>query len=359
MQLLFKVKNKYSILIKPLKLFFQRLFFWLSIPFIISCSNTNTFAQSQTNLKTHSYNYPILPQGKNTEITSQFMQINLLGSIALKSIKVNSLLLSELSGIAWDNDEQLLYAVSDEGLLYHLKLTLKEGRLESMQATLATRLKNKNGKKLSGKYSDSEGLSLINGNNGKRGDSQLIISFENKPRIVYYSPKGKFLHKVKLPKNLKKRKHYRHKNKALESVTIHPKYGILTASEYPLKVDKLNYQSLYSDTGEIWHFEASQATNSAITGLETLPNGDIMILERAYQNPIIPITINLRRLKLEQCNKKRECETEIIASFNGGDGWLLDNFEGLAHLKDNQYLMVSDNNENPLQRTILVLFEVN
>ena len=57
--------------------------------------------------------------------------------------------------------------------------------------------------------------------------------------------------------------------------------------------------------------------------------------------------------------KKQVCESKILARFDSSDGWLLDNFEGLTHLKDNQYLMVSDNNQNPFQRTIMVLFEIN
>ncbi len=41
-----------------------------------------------------------------------------------------------------------------------------------------------------------------NGNNGKRGDSKLIISFENKPRIATFSSDGSFISKVKI-RNLK------------------------------------------------------------------------------------------------------------------------------------------------------------
>lgn len=358
MQSLSRLKNPYNINPlkgKPLKSFFQGLSFWLCAPFLLSCSSTQIFAQGKTG---HAYNYSILPQSEEFESIDQFMQIKILGSIALKPIKIDSLVVSELSGIAWDNDEQLLYAISDEGLLYHIKLIFNKGRLHNMRVILAVPLKSKKGKPLKGKRSDSEGLTLINGNNGIQGDAKLVISFENKPRVALFTPKGEFIKKIRLPRKLEKRKSYRNKNKALESVTSHPKYGFLTASEYPLDEDSLNYQSLYSASGKTWHFSASQATNSAITGLETLPNGDIMILERAYKNPVTPIRINLRRLNLEQCNQKNECKTEIIASFDGSDGWLLDNFEGLAHIHKNQYLMVSDDNQNLLQKTIFVHFEV-
>ena len=350
-----KISNIQKPFSKPQRLFLLGLFLFLT-PLFSSCDSLSGSSQGYSS--EHSSRYSILPQDEYTTITEDFMQIKILGTLKIHSVKVNSIKLTELSDLAWDEDEQLLYAISDEGLLYHLKLTIKDGRLKATQVVFATTLKGDNDKALKGKYSDSEGLSITNGNNGIKGDSELIISFENKPRIAHYDPDGDLISTIKIPKNLRKRKNYRSKNKSLESVMFHPKHGVITASEYPLKRYKISQQTVYSSKGKVWHFPASQATNSAITGLETLPNGDILVLERAYQNPIIPININLRRIKINQCNKAKQCPVEIIASFNGSDGWLLDNFEGLTHFKGNQYLMVSDDNNNPLQKTILILFEI-
>lgn len=338
---------------KPKKLTLLGLFL-LFIPLFSSCDSISL----QNFSSQHASPYSILPQNRNATISSDFMQIKLLDSIQIKSIRINSLKVTELSDLAWDEDNQLLYAISDEGFLYHLRLTLEDDKIKDLEVLFATTLKDKSGRKLRGKYADSEGLTIIKGNNGIKGDSQLIISFEDKPRLAYYTPNGEIIGKVQIPRILKKKKYYRSKNKALESVTFHPKYGVLTASEYPLKKYRKNYQSIFSSTGKIWHFSASQATNSAITGMEVLPNGDVLVLERAYQNPIIPININLHRVKLNQCNKNNECKKQTIAHFDGADGWLLDNFEGITHFKGNKYFMVSDDNRNPLQKTILVLFEI-
>ncbi len=331
---------------KPLG-FIQRFFLYLITFLLLACTQAKDI-QSDT------YNYPISPNRKNIE----YMQIQLQGSLSIRPTKVDSLPVHELSGLAWDEDEQLLYAISDEGLLYHFTIKIDDNKLNSVKIISAFQLKDNNGLPLSGKYSDSEGLSILKDNNGKKGDAELIISFENKPRITRYSTKGKILGKVKIPKKLRKRKYYRHKNKALESVTIHPKYGILTAAEYPLKSHHISEQTIYSTSGKEWHFPTAKAKNSAITSLEILANGDILILERAYVNPFVPVIINLSRLKLDQCDKKNMCKKETIARFSGADGWLLDNFEGVAHYRGNQYFLVSDNNENPLQRTLLILFEV-
>lgn len=89
-----------------------------------------------------------------------------------------------------------------------------------------------------------------------------------------------------------------------------------------------------------------------------MQDGDVLVLERAYNGLLSPVEINQRKVRLSQCNKEKVCDVEAIARFDSSDGWLLDNFEGLTHYRDNQYLMISDNNNNPLQKTILVLFEV-
>jgi len=333
---------------KPLELIWR--FSYLIIAFLlIACSPLQA-----KNPISDSYNYPISPDRTNIK----YMQIQLLGSIALKSFTFDSIPVYELSGIAWDNDEQLLYAISDEGFLYHLKPTLEDNKLRDIKVVFATELRGANELPLSGKYDDSEGLSIINSSNGIKGDSKLVISFEKMPRISLYSPNGKMLAGIQTPKYLHKKKYFRHKNKALESVAIHPKYGTITAAERPLKSQPTTRQTIYSSTGKQWHFLASTEKNSSITGLEILPNGDVLVLERAYSNPFIPINIKLRQIKLEKCNNKNICETETIANFNGADGWLLDNFEGLAHFKENQYFIVSDNNENPFQKTIFMLFEI-
>jgi hypothetical protein len=336
---------------KPLA-FSQRFFLYLisSITFLlVACTPT----QAKNN-PSDAYSYPVSPDRTNLK----YMQIQVQGSIALKPAKVDSIPVYELSGQAWDEDEQILYAISDEGLLYHLKVTITDNILTDAKITSAFQLKDINGLPLRGKYSDSEGLSIINGNNGKKGDAELVISFENKPRITRYSTQGEIIGKVKIPRKISKRKYFRHKNKALEGVTVHPKYGILTAAEYPLKSHKLTEQTIYSSSGKEWHFPTAKAKNSSITSLEILTNGDVLVLERAYVNPLIPIVINLSRVSLDDCDATHRCKKETIAHFNGADGWLLDNFEGLAHYRGNQYFLVSDNNKNPLQKTLVILFEV-
>jgi len=337
---------------RPLTFNRHRLFLWLLIlPFFLisSCSSN----------KANAYNYSIKPDNlANSDTAPANPRINILSSYLIKTKSQDSYPIVELSDLAWDEDEQLLYSISDEGLLYHLSLDIKNNHLGNVKVVAAMPLLNKQGQPLKGKFSDAEGLSLINGNNGKPGDSQLIISFENKPRIAKFSSKGHFLSKIKIVKKLRKRQYFRAKNKALESVIMHPTLGVLTASEKPLKENPQNRQTIYSSTGKEWHFAASKVKNSSITAIEILSKDTILILERAYNGLLSPVVISLRQLNLNKCDSNNFCEIENLARLDSSDGWILDNFEGLTHFRGNQYLMVSDNNNNPLQKTILALFEV-
>jgi hypothetical protein len=74
------------------------------------------------------------------------------------------------------------------------------------------------------------------------------------------------------------------------------------------------------------------------------------------------VVITLKKVWLKQCRKKGKkggnCKSEILAQFSSGDGWQVDNFEGLAKVGKNRYVIVSDDNDRFFQRTLLVYFEV-
>ena len=89
-----------------------------------------------------------------------------------------------MSGLAFDPDQNVLYAVSDSGRLVHFKLTFNEnGRLVGATVVAQHRLKDQTGKRLSGKWADSEGLVAANHKNKVRGDTELLISFERHPEL--------------------------------------------------------------------------------------------------------------------------------------------------------------------------------
>ncbi len=291
-----------------------------------------------------SFSHPIA-FSKQYKTGEQYMNIRLRGTLELTIPKI-----SELSGLAWDKEKNILYAISDDGDLYHLKPQIVNNTLVGIRLLSAYKLTKKNGKRL--KSRDSEGLAILNG--------QLIISFERKPKIAKFTPKGRLISKYRLPKKLAKIKNYHSKNKALEAVTIHPRLGVLTAPEYPLK-NTGNKHTIYSlKTKRKWTIPAYPAPNSAVVALETLKDGSILILERAFSSIFNPLIISIRRVWLStcSCSKGDDSEFKQIAVFNNFKGWEIDNFEGLTHHKDNYFFMVTDDNDSKLQKTLLTYWEL-
>ena len=47
-----------------------------------------------------------------------------------------------------------------------------------------------------------------------------------------------------------------------------------------------------------------------------------------------------------------------IDHFNSKRGWKIDNFESVARHEGNRYFVISDDNENPIQKTLLLYFEI-
>lgn len=282
-----------------------------------------------------------------------YSDVKLLSQFTLPRTVFNGLTISEISGLAWDQDEQLLYAISDQGRVFNFKLSIQNEQITAIQPIFAAALVDNKGKPI--KLRDSEGLFAMNASNSKKGDTQLIVSFEHGPRILRMTPQGRQVGVVPIHKDLQNSKNYRSQNAMLESVAYHPKYGFITAPERSLKGEPDNVQTIYSAKNK-WSFMGYPAENSAVTGLEILPDKSVLVLERAWSGLFHPMVISLRRVDLGACGKAKRCEAQDLAVYSSLIQ--VDNFEGLTQIRDNLYLMISDDGERDLLRTELSLFKV-
>lgn len=268
----------------------------------------------------------------------------------------NDLPMVELSGLAWNEDAGQLYAVSDHGTLFVFRPQITNHRVASISLEDAFPLRSKSGDKLEYPWSDSEGLSLVNGNNGRQGDEELLISFENKPRLQWHALDGAFLRKQDMPKWMRKRKTYYKRGKALESVTIHPARGIITAPEYPLDDADWNRFSFYFTDGKAFTVPRDNQEDMAVCGMEVMPDGSLLVLQRHHSLLAPTWVTRLERLKFAEDGS---VSSERMANFVIGESTFpVDNYEGLAHHEGNFYFMISDDNEHFMQQTLLVYFEV-
>lgn len=277
-----------------------------------------------------------------------FNKIKILDQKELIIPQISGISFAEASDLAYDKKHKRLYMVGDKGVLYSFRASFSD-KIDLLLPLDAHHLTKEKGKRFRKKV-DSEGLAF-----DEKG--HLLISFERKPKIGTFDLKGQRLTRHRLPNPLANEKHYRSSNKMLESAAWHPKYGILTASELPLKKHKRREQTLYALSGKQWHFLAEPEKKSAVTAIEVMDDGNILILERAYTRLTEPRTITLKKLYLDQL-RHGCCRTEVLAKMPSDTGWKNDNFEGLTRVSPHRYLMVSDDNANFFQRTLLIYFEV-
>lgn len=266
--------------------------------------------------------------------TAAAVDFRLLHTLPLPSQPVDGLQMQELSGLAYDADEQLLYAVSDRGTLFHLRIVINGERIEQLLPLRAYTLHDPHDP---ARKFNAEGLAAIDAANGVRGDTRLAVALENGPALVRITPQGELLGEVELPPALRDRARFQSKNKRLESVALHPRHGLVTAPEAPLAGEPESRHTLYATDGATWSFDALQP-GSDLKGIETLPDGQLLVLERFGGSRDRAAV--LRRIDPAACGGARACRggdaPAAQASVAAG------NFEGMTRLADGRLLLVSD-----------------
>ena len=270
----------------------------------------------------------------------------------LSNITINGSKVSELSDLAWDRDEKLLYALSDNGQLLSFKPVFSNNKLDDLLMVNGIALHDAKGKKLRWKNSDSEGLTLINSNNNIQGDTQYVVSFERLPRVIQYNQQGFIEKQIEIPEKLRNISNYRSENKSLESVLFHDQLGLIIGTEYSLNGKDKSQLGFYTLDGKFWSFPA-HFRDGALTGLSMARDDDLLALERVYGRFFSGLKVAIHHLRITDDH----IEDKVIALFLPAEGYFNDNFEGLERHKDDYYFMISDDNNHPTKRNLLIYFK--
>jgi hypothetical protein len=147
-------------------------------------------------------------------------------------------------------------------------------------------------------------------------------------------------------------------NGGIEAAAILPHFRLLLISEGGRRPDG-DLRTWYGDR-EGW-YEIAYATSGQFvpTDAAALRNGDVFVLERRYR-PLDGVAARLVRIAAEKIRPGARLEGEEVAEI--APPLNVDNMEGLAlHEAEDGgvtlYLM-SDDNRNPLQRTLLMQFRL-
>lgn len=285
-----------------------------------------------------------IAQGAASEI------LTVLGSAAAPPRGHDGIAISELSGLAWDEDEKLLYAVSDDGILHHFRLAFDASGIQAVESVFATRLST-GGMSLV----NAEGLAVSGGSNGKAGDSELLIAFEDGPSLQRFAPDGTPRETLALPQPLSDAGKYNADNSRLEAVAYDAERGVMTAPEEPMADKPGDTHSIYSLDGKSWTFKAFQPKRSNLKAIEPIADGRMLVLERTRDQKGGPDRARLRVVDPAGCGDAAICAAADLVA----DSPLLDdNFEGMTKLSGDLYLAVTDKKKRDNPPTTFVLFEI-
>ncbi|MCC6709952.1 MAG: esterase-like activity of phytase family protein [Gammaproteobacteria bacterium] len=285
----------------------------------------------------------------------RFQGVRLRGAVRLADRRVNDQAVQGLSGLAWSPIRQRLLALSDLGSVMELEPRFHDDMLVGARVCVAHALQDEHGRPLAGRARDAEGLSLRPRTGA--ADEELLVSFEQQPRVVRYALDGHWLATLPLPNPLANSARYRDPNRALEALTETRRFGVIVAPELPLARDTGTAVPLVSLGGPSFQFRTMDAQYSGVVGMETLPDDNLLVLERRYISPFRPLIIALSRVTLPERAGAPAKQTEI-ARFDTTAGWAMDNFESVARHHGNRYFMISDDNASALQQTLLFYFEI-
>jgi hypothetical protein len=277
-------------------------------------------------------------------------KMRFLGGIELRSEHAE---FGGLSGMVVSADGNDLTAVTDQGYRLTAKLArdnngaiigLLNGDLSLIHGTDNRPLKDAKTSR------DAEGMTA-------RANGNLCVSFERKHRVYCYrsgaDPLISEASRIKLPKDVKKAS----PNGGLEAITELADGRLLVLTE-KYRDDKGNFVS--------WII--SQNSNARLTyqavnvlhpvDMATLSDGTVLILERHY-SPMAGVTNRLG--KIEGSSIKAGALLISQELFRLRQPYSVDNYEALAIWQTNGRTIVhilSDDNFNVLQRTLLLSFEI-
>ena len=255
-----------------------------------------------------------------------------------------------LSALLVTADGARMTALTDQGKLIAGRLTYDDaGRLAGLDQARITTLRGLDGRPLADKRrGDAEALS-------RAADGALLVAFERAHRIWRYPAdldrRDGRPRLLGAPPGLRRAP----RNKGIEAMTELADGGLLAITE---GLETVGGIAAYLRQGETWsRLTYRRRGDFRPSGAARLPDGDVVVVERKF-SVLGGLTARVLRLPTDAIRPNAVLAGEEIAVF--GAPVLRDNFEGIAARRgesgETLIYLVSDDNFNAWQRTLLLMF---
>lgn len=253
-----------------------------------------------------------------------------------------------LSGLLLEPGGDRLLAVSDTGRWVSARIRLDDaGFLVGLDQGQTGRLRDGDNRVLASKRAgDAESLARL-------ADGTILVAFEQAHRIWRYPAGGldRPAQSFPPPPGLDRLDG----NNGLEALTTLPGGRLLALAED--KGDSPGLRGFLWQDGGWSDLALARDRSYRPTGATALPSGDVLVLERRF-SVLGGLGIKIRRLPLAAIQPGATLTGEVIAQLR--PPLVYDNMEGIAARAEPgggvRIYLVSDDNFNPIQRSVLISF---
>ncbi len=281
------------------------------------------------------------------------LQVDVLDVVILPETRLVGIKVSEISGIAWDADAGVLWAVTDKARLIRFQLSIDGDRIATFQAETAIALTDTAGTKIDNDFFNPEGMAIINGSDGDPANAEFAIVSELGPAIARFSTSGKWLADFEVPAPLRDPARQKSEGDGLEALTLHPVHGLVTLPEEPLLDAPRRIHTLFAGDGTSYQFSTEAVGNTSVKALETLSNGRILLLDRMRSEDKLRLLPFLSIIDLAACKPDAPCP--VVTAPVMVPGVTDADFEGITEVSPGRFLMISDDEINGDKRTVIAL----
>lgn len=263
-----------------------------------------------------------------------------------------------ISGLLVSEDGSRLMAVSDHGYWFTGELLYKDGRLSGMRNARLAPMLDGAGKPLDANERDAESLT---GN--AFGKGPVYVSFERDHRVWRYPFDQGGSNATPIPVPLPSDANRASINGGIEGMAMVDAKTLLAVTE--------DYRDRKGDfTGWLIPLDEKDRDDASVvfvraykdfhpTDLARLPNGDMLLLERSFSLER-GAGMQVRRIAAARIKPLAVLDGEVLAQLDVH--YSIDNMEAMAVRQapggETLVYIMSDDNYNGLQRTVLLMFAV-
>lgn len=292
------------------------------------------------------------------QTATRFGALEFLGGLTLSSPVPD---FGSWSGLDFAPDGRTIYAVADTGEWFTARLVEDNGRLTGIEAPMIAPMLGDDGRPVTAKKdADAEGLRIV----ARDGALTALVSFEQAPAVRLFALAPDVSDAAPRRFGLPAFVNRIPPDQGLEAIAVAPPDGRFAGATVVLAERALdrnrNHRGFVLDGPLAGAFSIVRSGDFDITDAAFLPAGDLLVLERRF-SLATGFAMRIRRIDGASIAPGATVDGTVLIEAAGG--YQIDNMEGLAvrETGDGRIVLdlISDDNQNLLQRTVLLQFALN